>query len=525
MLAPRRFWVAGTKEYLAVGEDLIQSQCIIVYSYRLLLHPLRSYPGPFLAKISDWYGAYNAYRRRIPTITYRDHLTYGPVVRHGPNKLVFNSIQAMRDILQNERLFKSSAYLVTQASPTTFNLFNVMDKHLHRTRRRMIGQGLTEGAVHRFEPVFQDHIVVFLQHHLEASLQDHAVDMSQRCGWLTMDVSGELGFGRGFGLQTDPSSRYVSMMNRRINVYLQFPAIKHTGWEKLLLLILLPKVRRFHRFLSGLIQSRVSQDKNARPDLFSSVSEYKDPETGKGLTRTEIWSEAAFLIPAGGDTVASLLSGVFFYLSRYPRVYERLAAEIRATFVGAEDIKHGPKLSGCNYLRGCLDESLRISPPTGTTLWRDLPLDANANPVIVDGHVIPPGTSLGVNIYAVHHNEAYFASPFDYKPERWLPDESGLTDEQTATMHSAFMAFSKGSRNCAGTAFAYTEASLVVAKTLWYFDFEKYGEDAASAESGRPAVFHMDDQVGSSHAGPMLVFRRRGDAWKVLESQHGPGGL
>jgi cytochrome P450 len=207
--------------------------------------------------------------------------------------------------------------------------------------------------------------------------------------------------------------------------------------------------------------------------------------------------------------VASWLAGTFFYLSRYPSVYRRLAAEIRTAFTRPDDIRHGPTLSSCTYLRACLDETLRISPPTNVTLWRDAPHDVGTNPLIIDGHRIPPGTRIGVNIYAIHHNEAYFAEPFTYRPERWLPAESGLSEEETKIMHSAFMPFSKGARNCAGIPVAYAEASMVVAETLWRFDFERSKDDTESAEKGRELVFRMEDIAGSKHSGPLLNFRAR----------------
>jgi hypothetical protein len=91
----------------------------------------------------------------------------------------------------------------------------------------------------------------------------------------------------------------ISTSNYRINAYLQFPELKYTGWEKLLLPLVLPRVLRFHRLVNAMIKARLSEDTHAKPDLFSSVSEYKDPETGECLTKRELWSESTFLIPAG----------------------------------------------------------------------------------------------------------------------------------------------------------------------------------------------------------------------------------
>lgn len=207
------------------------------------------------------------------------------------------------DIYANPRLIKSRAYLVTQASPSVYNLFNVVDRSLHRIRRRIVSEGLNDRAVRHFEPIMKDHIDIFLKNIEEHSKANRSVDMSEQCKLLALDISGELGFGRSFDLQTKDTFGWLpqalSMSNWRINVHLQFPGIKHTNWEKLLLPVLLPKIRRFHRMVSGMIQARLAQDKNARPDLFANISDYKDPETGAGLSKTELWSESTFLIPAG----------------------------------------------------------------------------------------------------------------------------------------------------------------------------------------------------------------------------------
>lgn len=107
----------------------------------------------------------------------------------------------------------------------------------------------------------------------------------------------------------------------------------------------------------------------------------------------------------GGDTTATALSATLFYLSRNSECYTKLATEIRTAFRKGAEIS-GKGLAGCQYLRACIDESLRMSPPTPGTLWRHLaPEEEGRGPFVVDGHVIPKGTKVGVNTYSLHHNE------------------------------------------------------------------------------------------------------------------------
>ena len=52
-------------------------QGFFAFNYRLALHPLRKYPGPFLARLTDGYGGYHAMKKRLHLVTYIDHLKYG----------------------------------------------------------------------------------------------------------------------------------------------------------------------------------------------------------------------------------------------------------------------------------------------------------------------------------------------------------------------------------------------------------------------------------------------------------------
>lgn len=138
---------------------------------------------------------------------------------------------------------------------------------------------------------------------------------------------------------------------------------------------------------------------------------------------------------------------------------------------------------------------------------------------MIDSHIIPRGTQIGVNIYTLHHNEEFFPDPFAFKPERWLFSEN--TPKATRQqVHDAFAAFSLGARGCGGKAMAYLESSLVVAKTLWYFDFESalgvLGKvEAAPITANNGAnEFQMFNGFTSAHDGFNLIFRPRECAFR-----------
>jgi cytochrome P450 len=222
-------------------------------------------------------------------------------------------------------------------------------------------------------------------------------------------------------------------------------------------------------------------------------------------------------ITTGGDTVSTAMAGVFFYLSRNKHCYDELSQEIRTKFKIGSDINGGPQLESCRYLRACIDETLRMSPPIGGTLWREVADSDDKEPFLVDGHIVPPGTHVGVNIYSIHHNEEYFPNPFTFSPERWLGNGQNNSHDSAGqpAQNRAFVPFSVGMRSCAGKTMAYLETSLLIAKTVWYFDFERCegslgdvggGKEGAPGGRGRPNEFQLYDVITSRHDGPWLKF-------------------
>ncbi|KAI8963186.1 cytochrome P450 [Daldinia sp. FL1419] len=495
---------------------------ILILVYRVFFHPLRKYPGPFLAKLSGVYAGFYALLRRLHLTTYVDQKIYGgPVLRHGPDKLVFNSIEALHDIYNNERVTKSHVYKLTMRSNKP-SIFSTIDKQQHRLKRKLIGQAVNDRATRAFEPTLVEQVDIFIQQLMVSSQDLRPVDMTERCRWLGMDIVGHLAFGFALNMQTDPTYRFVtrglSVGTYQMNSIMQWPLLKNLGLHRLLLLVGLGDRAKYLHMLQTMISTRLSQEKHAKNDLYSFVADHLD-NPADGITTSELWSEALFFFPAAGETTATTLSALFFYLSRYREAYKTLAAEIRRTFFRSADIKAGPQLSSCRYLRACIDEALRMSPPITGTLWRELPTEEHyRSPWIVDGHVIPCGTQVGVCTYALHHNEAYFTDPFIYRPERWLDENADA--ETLNRMHGAFAPFSVGANACAGKSLAYLEASMVIAKTLFTFDFWTAQGEAGHAGAGtpgrtngrgRPHEFQLYDTFGSQHVGPKLIFRRRGE--------------
>ncbi|KAK6844180.1 cytochrome P450 [Apiospora arundinis] len=431
----------------------------------------------------------------------------------------------------NPRTTKGQAYRASQLAAKYPSILNAIDKDQHRRKRKFIGLALTERSLRSFEPTMSMQVDIFLRQLLRSSEQREIVNLSPRCQRLGLDIIGLLSFGYHFNTQTEESHRFlqevIDNMSWRINMYMAFPFIKPL--ESVFMLCGAPKLLKFHRLVTDMIKKRMSEGKDARHDLYSVLADHVG-KNQEGLYKGELWPEAILFIMAGGSTTAAALSAAFFYLAHNPKVYDKLATEIRSTFKSGRDIHSGEDLRSCKYLRACIDETLRMSPAATVISWRQIdPKDTSGEPWIVDGHVIPPGTQVGVPFYSLFHNEEYFPDSFTWKPERWSDPPGNQSEEESAAraaMHNAFHPFQAGDRSCLGKPMAYLEASLTLARTLWYFDFETApgvpglvgaGTEGKTDGRGRPNEFQLYDIFVAGHDGPNLVFKPRAGVCKDLE--------
>jgi cytochrome P450 len=187
--------------------------------------------------------------------------------------------------------------------------------------------------------------------------------------------------------------------------------------------------------------------------------------------------------------------------------------EIREAFSDVEEIVSGPSLTACSYLRACIDECMRLSPPVPGALPREILKGG----IDIDGHHLPEGVVVEVPHYAIHHNPEYYPGPFDYVPERWLAQTSqNPVSDHLSLAHSAFCPFSVGPRGCIGKGLAYVELTVTIARVLYLFDLRlapgtKAGEGSMDLELGRQRSqeYQLEDRFASKKNGPIVQFRSR----------------
>lgn len=344
------------------------------------------------------------------------------------------------------------------------------------------------------------------------------LNMSQWCNWLVFDIMGELVFGKSFGTLGShiPNRKAIFLLGRaarRNYVVAAMPALVSTGLEKFL-----PLLRGLYRDRCQYLafgkqqvvkvmerqQQEQQQQKRGgddddnnnnsltkRKDIFSLLLTAQDPDTGDNIPLPELWMESNTLIVAGSDTTSTTLAATLYYLLHNPHTLHRLRAEILATFSTRHEIRMGPKMQSCSYLRAVIDETMRMTPAVGGNLPREVLPGGLEIPEL--GVFLPEGVDVGVPIYAVQHHGDYVVRPFVFDPERWLPfssssgtggggEKEGHHPQNRSSLQEVFTPFSIGHRSCLGKPLVYMELSLALARLIFAFDMRLSSSFASSSE-------------------------------------------
>lgn len=370
----------------------------------------------------------------------------------------------------------------------------MLNKKEHARRRRIISQGLSDAAMRTHEPTILSHIKTCFdailsteesllgleqpdgQSSTVASMEEQWTeprDMAKWLNWLTFDVMGDVIFGVRYNLLGSSASRHVpeaiEASNIRMSVLIQAPIIRQLARvDRWIFPASIAARTHFLSFVHGLVDRVMKPEVAAGSNgLVSILKSTQDPITGDKLTAKEILAESTTLCIAGADTTSTALAATLYYLAYTPRAYRRLAHEVRSAFNSKDEIRSGHNLAKLTYLRPCIEEALRMSPPAGSAPWRE----AQAGGEIVDGQTLPEGVQVGVPIYGIHHNPRYYPAPFEYRPERWIVGECGSTKDDVDAARAAFCPFSVGMRGCVGKGMAMMELQLAVAYAIFVLDF------------------------------------------------------
>ena len=162
--------------------------------YRLLLSPLRRFPGPWFAKISSFDFAIQAQNGKAHTALCRLHQKYGPFVRVGSSDLSVIHPKAVNAIYgRGSPCIKADWYDMT--APRV-SLHATRQRELHDQRRRNWNLAFTSASINSYEKrilKYQEQLIAYIDSQKGAPIEAQFLsDM------YSFDVLGDLAFGKSF---------------------------------------------------------------------------------------------------------------------------------------------------------------------------------------------------------------------------------------------------------------------------------------------------------------------------------------
>jgi cytochrome P450 len=175
-------------------------------------------------------------------------------------------------------------------------------------------------------------------------------------------------------------------------------------------------------------------------------------------------------ILAGGDTTASCMRAVIYYLAKSPTARQKLFTELDDSWLSApaqwKNIRNLP------YLDAVIRESLRVNPGISLMFERVVP---DVGFTLPDGRFVPSGTIIGVNPMVTNRDKGIFGEDVDsFCPERWLQadgeSEEAFSSRLRRMRETCDFVFGAGGRICLGRNMALLETYKLMATLYSQFD-------------------------------------------------------
>ncbi len=198
----------------------------------------------------------------------------------------------------------------------------------------------------------------------------------------------------------------------------------------------------------------------------------------------ELRSHLTILLIAGHDTGATLYSRALHLLAQMPDVANLLFAELHAAGCTAANPLPAYELDALPRLEHFMLEVGRLYPAL-----INLPRYVSEE-IVLGGYRLAPGTRVAVAVGATHQLPSVHADPGRFDLDRYADPASA----ERARPYQ-WLAFSGGSRLCAGIRFAQIEFKAIVSRVLSRFEL------AADAE---PAIPHGGFWNGRA-TGPLMM--------------------
>ncbi|KAH7884345.1 cytochrome P450 [Phlebopus sp. FC_14] len=226
------------------------------------------------------------------------------------------------------------------------------------------------------------------------------------------------------------------------------------------------------------------------------LSRINEDDTSAQEKQEAVKEASAVSFAAGVDTTASSVQVFVLAMTMYPEVQRRAQKEIE-TVVGSDRLPNFKDRPNLPYVEAVLRETMRWHPVAPLSLPH-----CNISDDIYNGYMIPRGTTIIPNTWAMAHDETKYPDPMTFNPSRFF-DENGALNNDTVSY-----AFGFGRRVCLGRYLADGSTWSAIVHLLATFTFQR--------DEGSPPVLRFTTSLTSQPEPFKVDILPRYDAEKLV---------
>ncbi|KAG7439121.1 cytochrome P450 [Guyanagaster necrorhizus] len=459
--------------YSAVVVPLVLSYVLYLAVYRLVFHRLKSFPGPRLAALTGWYQTYyevfcdGLFVQKLEEL----HKIYGPVVRINPNELHFSNPQAYFSIYTSQvKFIKDPNFYFCFAQDESS--FGFTDLAVAKKRRDVLLPFFSRRSILQLEGIVQSKVDTLL-FRLRQDYTGKPVNLYAAFKSLTMDIITAFSYSHSFDALLSPDFSHPILLSLE-RAMPMMTTIRH--FPILQLLYRLPESVTHHldpdtigfvqlrhalsAQIEGILKNPSSLD-GMHETIYHSLLSPEKFKSGEIPSKKSLSDEAQNLLFGGTDTTGNTMTIGFFHIMQNPDIHSKLMTELLDVWPSKESCVSYQVLEKLPYLTAVIKESLRIS--NGVPVAKPRLVDS---PTVIEGVLVPAGTSVGIGSTFILMNEDIFPDPHCFNPERWL--------QGGAALDKYLISFSRGPRACLGINLAWCELYILFANLLRKFDLKNH---------------------------------------------------
>ncbi|KAI9482047.1 cytochrome P450 4F12 [Coemansia mojavensis] len=470
---------------LAALVTLIVYRAINAFYYSRFRH----IPGSPISRITAKRAEVCTILGKMSRLGRHDFEKYGDIFVLTPDSICISNPRDIRALLANPTTAKSSYYNILRFTGID-NTVSAQDIELANTRHRQIGPFFKPTYLAKMEHIIIKHGIEAIKAKWDRAIADSAhgvaeVNFGHDFLLAAFDIIGTLVCGQPINQKT---AQWIDTTLTCIGIRSMVQLVLPFTWP------LDSRYNQLSDYIHKAIHRRREYLANGNPkpaDLLQAFIDAEDPQSKVQMSHDQIHGECMLMMMAGSDTTSHTISWTVHFLMLYPHHYQRAKDEVQ----GKVTITYSDCRAHLPFIEACIFESLRLAPVTGGLLPRKAPQGG----IYVQGHFIPEGTTIFVNLAAANHHPEYWQHPHEFNPLRFI--------ENSDLKHNV-LTFSHGRRTCPGKHLAMWEMTTILANIIKDYDMRL-----------PPDLTHLGPHILNKHGYPRPMDSQQYIVVKPVDAQ------